>query len=59
MTETGTIYCLCEAPAIEVEHDAGCRRCGLPVNFAPPAPNLTPDQIAELEQAAGFEEWEA
>jgi len=28
-------YCACEAPAIDVEHDAGCRRCGRPVDFSP------------------------
>lgn len=28
-------YCRCETPVMDVEHDAGCRRCGLPVDFAP------------------------
>lgn len=28
-------YCYCETPLMDVEHDAGCRRCGLPVNFSP------------------------
>lgn len=32
-----TVYCTCGSPLIDVEHDAGCRRCGLPVNFTPPA----------------------
>lgn len=27
-------YCECETPLIDIEHDAGCRRCGLPVYFA-------------------------
>lgn len=30
-----TIYCACEEPVIDLDHDAGCRRCGLPVNFGP------------------------
>ena len=29
------LYCECEAPVIDVEHDAGCRRCGRPVDFSP------------------------
>lgn len=28
-------YCECEAPVIDVDRDAGCRRCGLPVDFTP------------------------
>jgi hypothetical protein len=28
-------YCTCENPLMDVEHDAGCRRCGLPVDFSP------------------------
>jgi len=28
-------YCTCESPIMDVEHDAGCRRCGLPVDFSP------------------------
>lgn len=28
-------YCHCEAPVMDPEHDAGCRRCGLPVDFTP------------------------
>jgi hypothetical protein len=30
-----TLYCNCETPVMDIEVDAGCRRCGLPVNFAP------------------------
>ena len=30
-----TAYCTCETPVMDVEHDAGCRRCGLPVDFTP------------------------
>lgn len=33
-----TAYCECETPVVDVDHDAGCRRCGLPVNFSPPCP---------------------
>ena len=33
-----TLYCTCDSPLIDVEHDAGCRRCGLPVDFTAPAP---------------------
>lgn len=32
---TDTLYCECETPAMDVEHDSGCRRCGRPVNFSP------------------------
>lgn len=32
-----TIYCSCETPIIDWDHDAGCRRCGLPVDFSPTA----------------------
>lgn len=28
-------YCKCETPVMDVEADAGCRRCGLPVDFSP------------------------
>lgn len=28
-------YCTCETPIMDVEHDAGCRRCGRPVDFTP------------------------
>lgn len=30
-------YCSCETPIMDAEHDAGCRRCGLPVDFTPVA----------------------
>jgi hypothetical protein len=33
-------YCECEFPVIDVEHDAACRRCGLPVDFTPAEPNV-------------------
>lgn len=29
------VYCTCGEPVIDVEHDAGCRRCGRPVDFSP------------------------
>lgn len=28
-------YCGCDAPVMDPAHDAGCRRCGLPVDFSP------------------------
>lgn len=31
-------YCRCALPLIDVAHDDGCRRCGLPVDFSPAAP---------------------
>lgn len=38
-TMNGAPSCACDSgPLIDVEHDAGCRRCGLPVNFAPTEP---------------------
>jgi len=33
MSTDTTTYCECDAPVMDVEHDAGCRRCGRPVNF--------------------------
>jgi len=33
MSTDTTLYCECDAPVMDVEHDAGCRRCGRPVNF--------------------------
>jgi hypothetical protein len=30
-------HCECEKSIMDVEHDAGCRRCGLPVCFVGPA----------------------
>ncbi len=35
MGNTSTLYCECESPMMDVAHDAGCRRCGRPVSFAP------------------------
>ena len=30
-------YCTCESPyGFDPEHDAGCRRCGRPIDFTPP-----------------------
>jgi len=37
-----TAYCQCESPIMDVEHDAGCRRCGLPVDFSPRPPEVCP-----------------
>ena len=36
------IYCECETPVFDPEHDSACRRCGLPVNFTP-----SPEEDAE------------
>lgn len=30
------VYCSCETPVMNAEYDAGCRRCGNPVDFTPP-----------------------
>lgn len=45
-----TIYCECDAPIIDVEHDAGCRRCGRPVDFNP-RPDVTAYRYDSFEQA--------
>lgn len=37
--QTATLYCECETPVMDVAHDAGCRRCGRPVDFSPRVPN--------------------
>ena len=34
-----THYCTCETPIMDIDHDAGCRRCGLPVDFTPRQPS--------------------
>lgn len=31
-------YCECETPIFDPEHDAGCRRCGLAIDFTPADP---------------------
>lgn len=33
-------YCQCAKPALDVELDAACRRCGRPVNYAPDVPTV-------------------
>lgn len=48
-----TLYCVCGEPVMDVEYDAGCRRCGRPVDFTPlgppPAPfACSPDESAGL-----------
>jgi hypothetical protein len=44
MTTSTTTYCGCESPIIDIDHDEGCRRCGLPVNFSP----TLKQRVAEL-----------
>lgn len=39
------LYCECESPIMDVEHDAGCRRCGRMVDFSP---KLTTSDGVEL-----------
>ncbi|HZR80400.1 MAG TPA: hypothetical protein VFD92_04810 [Candidatus Binatia bacterium] len=36
------LYCECETPLIDVDHDAGCRRCGCPVLFGATAGERRP-----------------
>lgn len=38
-----TTYCGCESPVFDPDHDAGCRRCGLPVDFTPTRPGALVD----------------
>lgn len=45
-----TVYCKCDDPVMDVEHDAGCRRCGNPVDFGP---------VGRLERATGRRGWPA
>jgi hypothetical protein len=33
------IECECAVPVLDVDVDAACRRCGRPVNYAPPVPH--------------------
>lgn len=47
-----TLYCECSAPLIDVDHDAGCRRCGRPVDFTPRRP---PHAGYMLRDANGIE----
>ena len=32
---TTPLYCECESPVFDCDHDAGCRRCGQPIDFTP------------------------
>lgn len=48
---TGIAYCTCETPIMDPQHDAGCRRCGLPVDFSP-APPASPGETAEAGMPA-------
>lgn len=41
-------YCRCETPVMDVEHDAGCRRCGLPVDFSSFEARVAADHIVTL-----------
>jgi hypothetical protein len=45
-------YCECDTPVMDIEHDAGCRRCGRPVNFTPAKPTEFEirQAIAEYDQ---------
>ena len=49
-----TAYCQCETPIMDIEYDAGCRRCGLPVDFTPadPADGLSAEDFAAGQLAA-------
>ena len=42
-----TAYCGCDQPIMDAEHDAGCRRCGNPVDFTPAGPDAA-DLQADL-----------
>jgi hypothetical protein len=44
-------YCECEFPVIDVEHDAGCRRCGAPVDFSPSEPDAGQSVRVEVLEA--------
>lgn len=45
-----TLYCECEQPVMDIDHDAGCRRCGRPVDFSPaPPPGLERDGVVLVD----------
>jgi len=53
-------YCQCETPIMDPEYDAGCRRCGRPVDFTPrldpgeeEAVAVMREQIARMSAAHG------
>jgi hypothetical protein len=51
-------FCSCEAPVFDAEHDAGCRRCGLPVDFTPRRGDVRSEwrpgvDFAEFAEAVG------
>ncbi len=39
-------YCECDKPAIVLDVDKGCRRCGLPIDFSTPVPG-EPERVAD------------
>jgi hypothetical protein len=46
---SATPYCECETPVMDVEHDAGCRRCGRPVDFSPQPGALDLSRVRDLK----------
>lgn len=49
------LYCECESPRINPEHDAGCRRCGRPVYFGPGHRHLAGELASCDSCPAGFD----
>jgi hypothetical protein len=58
---TKALFCTCEVPSFDCEHDAGCRRCGLPVDFTPrvgyavpvtEAQRLTCEALREFDESS-------
>lgn len=45
-----TIYCSCERPISDADHDAGCRRCGNPIHFDPASPDAAAVALAAGER---------
>lgn len=50
-----TLYCVCGSPVMDPEYDAGCRRCGRPVDFTPLGPPPAPF-ACRPDESAGVRE---
>lgn len=50
---TAFLYCQCDSPIMDLEHDEGCRRCGRPVDFSPARLHAEMEQLRARVDLAG------